>query len=99
MKLKKALKIIDRMRKESYQSPKTYWMDSTKFAYRSYQKWALDEIRLYLLIRSDQNPIERIEDFRYQMDVAATRATTDSCNFMFSIAYDVASDVLDVLLV
>ena len=99
MRLRKALTIVEQMRNELYKSPEIYQINSVQFAFQSYRKWAMDELRLYLLIRSDQNPIERIEEFRYQMDIAATSAKTDSCNFMFSIAYDVASDVLDVLLV
>lgn len=99
MKFKKVLKIIDRMQKELYRSPESYRINSAQFMFQSYKKWALNELLLYLLIRRDENPIERVEEFRYQMDVAATSATTDDRNFMFSVAYDVASDILDILLI
>lgn len=93
-----AIKKINKHRKKYYNSPKTFYQKRSKFDYLSYNKWALDEIYLTLRRNTGRNAIKVIEDFRYSMDLAATNAKTDSCNFMFSIAYDAATDILDILL-
>lgn len=98
VKIKKALQIVERLKKEWYEAPKTYRMSQTDFYYTSYESWALREVKTYLMIHSDQNPIDALDEFRYQMDCAAVNAKTETTNFIFSICYDVATDVLDNLL-
>lgn len=94
------LGIIDTLRDGWYTSPINYYYHRKKldFEYQSYRRTAIEEIKQYLIEHKDQNPVDTIEDFRYQMDIFACNAKGDYANFMFSIYYDVATDILDVLL-
>lgn len=99
MEMEKALLIIDKLQKESYKAPTTYYNQKIiNFEYQSYNYSAINEIRDYLTEHKNEDPIKAIEDFRYQMDCFACESRTGVANFMFSIYYDVATDVLDELL-
>lgn len=94
---KSVLKEIDRMIVEWYPPPDTYFMKDIMFRYRSYCHWAIIEIRKCIIKSSPNLVIETLEKFRYKMDNLACSATDGNKNFMFSIAYDVTTDVLDVI--
>ena len=72
-------------------------MQMWKFEMASYRRWAIEECRRYLLQNSDWPPVIAMENFRALMDEAACEATTASQNYTFSIAYDIATEVLDMI--
>lgn len=98
MELSYILSIIDEMKGEWYQPPTGYsHRKKIDFTYQSYKHSAIHEIRWYLVQHSDQNVLEVLRDFCYEMrDRSLTTKNGDS-NFMFSVYYEVGRDVLDVL--
>lgn len=92
-----ALSVINKMREEWYRPPKEYQY-GFRFEYDSYKHSAISEICMYLMEHELEDPIEALETFRCEMDNFACNAKTTSTNFMFSVYYDIATDVLDVLL-
>lgn len=73
----------------------TLLKNKTLFAQRSYTRWAMDEINRYICKNEDLPVIELLEAFRLKMDRFACDARTDHGKFMFSVAYDVATNMLD----
>lgn len=71
--------------------------NKTLFAQKSYSNWAKKEIDRYLA-QNKGDSIDAVEEFRSMMDSFACNAKTAEANFMFSVAYDVATDVLDGLI-
>lgn len=100
MNMRYVLTVIDKMRDEWWYKPPTdyYGQRRINFDYQSYIYSAMNEIKFYLMEHDDQNPISVMEDFRHLVDCFACDAKTAEQNFMFSVYYDVASDVLDMLL-
>ena len=90
----KTLRLIDSLREGWYNPPTNYHQKKNEFERLSYQRSAIDEIKLYLMEHENEDPIEMIEKFRKEMDDVSCRS---KC-IMFSVYYDVATDVLDVLL-
>lgn len=98
-----ALSVIQEVKQKWYESPVKYYncnsaLKKVDFEYQSYKRSGINEIILYLLDHTDQKPIDAVEDFRYLMDKFACETKNGGANFMFSIYYDVATDILDVLL-
>lgn len=98
MTANQALSAIDSLRKGWYHPPTRYYIKKGEFEYESYKCSGIDEIKLYLMRHKGEDPIMTVERFRHMMDDFACEAKTSSANFMFSVYYDVATDVLDVLL-
>lgn len=99
MNMKKVLSIIDSLRDGWYNPPTKYGIQKKiEFYYQSYSSSAIKEIKFYLMEHKNEDAINAIENFRYLMDCFACEARNGSANFMFSVYYDVATDVLDVLL-
>lgn len=93
-----AISLIDEYRLEEwYDLPRRY---EQKFLlqWESYKRTAIDEIKYYLMEHEDVNPISALEEFRCQMDDNACKSGSSEANFMFSVYYDVASDILDILI-
>lgn len=98
MSMKYVLSVIDQARDEWYKPPTTYYEKKrVDFDYQSLKRSAVDEIKFYLMEHEDQNPIDVIEEFRYVVDHLACNAQNGTKNFMFSIYYDVATDILDIV--
>lgn len=83
---------------ECYEPPNTYDVSKAVFAQQSYARWAVGEVIRYIEKRPEMEVCMLIEEFRNKMDDAACKAKTPEKNFMFSVAYDVATDVLDYVL-
>lgn len=95
----KALIIIDSHIRRYYLKPvKTYGMDRFQYREADYKNWAATEIRKYINEHRKSEPINAVEDFRYMMDHLACAAKDAKRSYMFSVGYDVATDILDVLL-
>lgn len=102
MKINKAIVLIDKHIAKYYKAPtrpiRFNGMDLIKFQEASYKRWAAREIRDYLDRHRKHEPINAVEEFRYSMDQFACSTKNPRKNFMFSVAYDVATDILDMLL-
>lgn len=93
------LSVINELRDEWYKPPTSYYRrKKADFECQSYKRSAMDEIKFYLMEHENEDPVSTLEEFRYMMDCFACETKNGGANFMFSIYYDVATDVLDVLL-
>lgn len=74
----------------------------THFTQSSYSHWAVDEILMYIFVHLKLTPIQAVERFRAKMNSYSTMQKDGSrnteANCIFSIAYDVATDILDILI-
>lgn len=66
------------------------------FDQKSYSNWAANEVLLYVQKHSDMSPIEAIEEFAKKVDRYSVKNPNTS--YIFSVAYDVAMDILDVFI-
>lgn len=82
----------------SYPRPIDYKVSPAVFSYHSYSSWAKRELDLYILEHYWLSKEEAIESFRKEMDEYCCRAPTQNAKYMFSIAYDVATNILDRIL-
>lgn len=99
MMMNKALKLIGYHNRKYYKRPfKEYGMDKDLYKEREYKYQAANDILNYLNNHRDWEPLNAIEEFRYTMDTLATATKSSKKNYMFSVAYDVATDILDMLL-
>ena len=97
--MKYVLSVINDLRDKWYKPPSCYYhRKRIEFEQQSYARSAMNEICFYLMEHENENPITAIENFRYMVDCFACETKNGGANFMFSVYYDVASDVLDVLL-
>ena len=84
--------------KETYQGPVTVrfnWTNRATFVQASYQKWAAKEFMDYITNRdADEDLYFSAEKFAKMMNKFSL---TKRNSWMFSIAYDVAMDLLDVM--
>lgn len=97
MDMTSALSVVDTLREGWYDPPTNYYQKSGMFEYESYKCSGMDEIRQYLIEHLNEDPIKMVEEFRHIVDDFSCRSNP-AANFMFSVYYDVATDVLDVLL-
>ena len=97
--MKYVLSVINELRDEWYKPPSGYYRRKrAEFEQQSYARSAMNEICFYLMEHENENPITAVENFRHMVDCFACETKNEDSNFMFSVYYDVASDVLDVLL-
>lgn len=66
------------------------------FDQKSYSNWAAHEVLLYVQNHSDMSPIEAIEEFAKKVDRYSVKNPNTS--YIFSVAYDIAMDILDIFL-
>lgn len=95
MTTKQALSVVDTLRIGWYDPPYNYHIKKESFLLKSYSRSAMDEIKFYLMEHEKNDPIASIENFRNMMNEFACK---EIGGFMFSTYYDVATDILDVLL-
>lgn len=82
-----------------YKTDKKYYeMKHEDFLNMSYSRCAIEELIDYILEHPEQNIIESIEVFRKTMDDYCCKACGEESKMIFSIAYDVSTNVLDYLL-
>lgn len=75
--------------------PVSNWR-SSKFKQSSYAKWAAKEVLRYVKEHDSVPPIMAIEEFIRKMDKYSCMNTKSS--YMFSVAHDIAEDILDLFL-
>lgn len=69
-----------------------------EFTTRSYKRWAVHELLYFDSTNLQRRPIDNVALFRRMMDNYACYAKSETARFLFSIAYDTVSDVLDKML-
>lgn len=77
------------------EEPRCNWRKS-RFDQLSYSRWAAKEILRYVKKHRDLKAIDAIEDFISMID-RFSNINTDT-NYVFSIARDVAEDILEIFL-
>ena len=73
----------------------SYW-NKELFEQQTYSLWAAKEIYFKLVKNEELPPAYVVEDFATKMDIYACKNKETS--FMFSIAHDVAIDILDTII-
>lgn len=89
------LSVIREYADECLKEPR-YRLPRGCFEQRSYQKWAVDEILKSIERSKFIPPIMVVENFIRKMDDFSCRNKKTS--FIFSVAHDMAEDILDVLI-
>lgn len=84
---------------EFYKSPTKYYdMKKEDFLVKAYTRWSFDELVEYILDHPEEKVFYSVEDFRHEMDNFCCYAKTDDAKLIFLIAYDTATEVLDLLI-
>lgn len=91
-----ALLILQEMKSDWYKPPESYNMRKEQFQLLSYQNWAMDELILQIQQNIMCHPYDVVEEFHYNMVSHSVETDSPTVSYMFSIAADVALDVLDV---
>lgn len=78
-----------------YRPQKIPWK-RCNFDQKSYSRWAVKEVLRYVQEHPDKSPVSVIEEFVNLMDRYACASRKNS--YIFSVAYDIAVDILDVFL-
>lgn len=68
----------------------------SRFEQATYSKWAAIEVLGYVKHRRDISAIQAVEEFIHKMDKYACSNGRNS--YIFSVAYDIAMDILDLLI-
>ena len=93
-----ALLILSELEDEWYHPPTTYiGVKKMQFELLSYQRWALAEIKKVIRVNWDTHPMDTLDWFIHSLDKKACETTSPQVNYVFSIAIDVAREVLDTL--
>lgn len=84
---------------QMYKHPKEYYgVKKEIFMMHAYSRWAAEEIIRILKENPNTSSVDLVEHYRDKMDYFAASAHTAEANFMFSVACDTATDILDCLL-
>lgn len=77
--------------------PESRWPER-EFLKASYALWAANEILVVALSDVDNTPLHAIEEFKCMVGKFAQKVTPyDDRGFIFDVAYDVATDISDIL--
>lgn len=101
MKVSSILSHLAKRYRAQYDEPHTIYKkegDSAFFRQSVYSKWAIKEIFRYLDENRHLEIIESLENFRYMADNYACKKEDPQISFMFSVAKDVATDILDYVI-
>lgn len=91
--LSKKIEYLNRKRKNYFRIGKR------NFYFFAYQKWTLEEIQRKIIDHPNQSVITLLENFRDDLDDFACIALTPEANEQFSTAYDICTDILDMVIV
>lgn len=91
-------RILNRIRSCYYEIPQPrHFLTEEEFFYRSTSRWAVKELE-NAVYNSQDNPYKVISLFIKKMDKFALKAKTDNQKQIFSIGYDIAIWVEDMVL-
>lgn len=103
MTMSDALAFIDELYDSAwYRKPRSFGakrMKETTLANMSYRRWALNELKMFLESCPNHEPIFLIEKYREVMDNKSCEGKTEEFRQAFGYCYDIATEVLDMLLV
>ena len=78
-------------------TPESRWPEK-EFLKASYTLWAANEILVYALSDMENTPFRSVEEFKCMVGKFAQKPTPyDDRSYIFEIAYDVATDISDIL--
>lgn len=92
------LEIIEEYALDLYDHPLDKFMKKEYFYYETYLRWSIDEVKKYLDDHRGKDPIDILEEFKHKMNTFACESKTETSNFIFSVAYDLVTDVIDYIL-
>lgn len=82
-----------------YAPPFRYYMKKNAFDKMSYKRWTVFELRDFAMRQPyEMRPVDIVEKFRKMADNFACSNKAEDIKFIFSVAYDTATDILDMLL-
>lgn len=104
MKMCAALALIDELLDSGWYAKPRYYdgmkrMKETTIANQSYRRWALRELGDFLSSCPDHEPIFLLEKYRSVMNDKACNGKTEEFRYVFTMCYEVATEVMDMLLV
>lgn len=77
--------------------PEPGW-PTKEFERVAYSRWAADEILRFVLSHLDWTPMKSVEVFKCQVGkYAQVKTNHEDADYIFEIAYHVASDISDIL--
>lgn len=98
MKREEAIRNINRMIR-FYEYPSAWYMMAKRdLEMDSYVKWAAREVRDYVVKHPEKPVTEAVEDFRIKMDQFSCSSKKSLQSFIFSVAYDTTTEILDMLI-
>lgn len=105
MKMDEVLSFIDELLDSNWYKKPPYVhgirkIKKTTIASLSYRRSALIELRDLLQTCPDHDPVFLIDKYRTAMDnLSCKKGTTENYRYIFAINYEVATEVLDMILV
>ena len=92
----RAIDVIREYRANMPQPTRTW--PEMEFDNKAYSIWAADELIMYIDRHASWPVVRSVESFRYMVsDYSRTVTNYSEANFVFKIAEEVASDVMDIL--
>lgn len=100
MNLKEFEEFLDELLNSGWYAPpyQYYGVKPEVFTMLSAKRWAVLELKEFSRKKIGIAPVYIVEEFRQEMDKYACIAKDETAKFMFSTAYDVVTDILDMLL-
>lgn len=80
-----------------YPPPRRYYRN-LNFEFEALKRWAIMELRYYVCCHTEMRPIDGVVKFREMMNQFSLKEKTETTKHIFSVAYDVATDILDHML-
>ena len=103
MMMCEALAVIDELYDSGWYARPRYSgvkkMKETTLTNTSFRRWALGELRDFLASCPGHEPIFLLEKYREMMNNKSCEGKTEEFRYTFGVCYEVATEVLDLLLV
>lgn len=99
MTINKSIAVMDKIQREYYPKPRSRNPSNDIYDNMINKNYAIHELMIYVQSHPDKDPIDSVEQFRKEMDDFVCRAKAWETKNMFSCYYDVATHVLDILII
>lgn len=97
MDIRYASKLLRETREEWHKPIKSKNVKMELVAYRAYERWAFDEIYIFMMAHSSGDAILATQELLELAEEKASRAWMLDVSEMFSILCDICVEILDVL--
>lgn len=96
MTIRYASRLLREIRDEWHKPIRSKRLMESVVKVSAYQRWAFDEIYIFMISHPSGDPIIAIQDLVDLADEAASNAKTNDVNLIFSTLCDISVEVLDV---